>query len=377
MRKKLLLIGMAVLGTLLLSGCLGSTAWPGLSATDEVAYLANTTAVHAVNIKTGEELWSYKGTGGGFLNTNPSLFVTTPVLTEDGLLIILDSGNKHVMYAVDTRDVNTTDKTVGLEWTFSEAKGHWIAPPLVVGDRLFAPNSDGKVYVLDLTDGRSEKKAIRVINPYENLSGPPGRLWAQPVSDGERLFITSIDHSIFAIDLETYAILWHEDLGGAVPAAPALGSDGMLYVGSLGKQLERIDPATGRHEVVLETNGWLWGTPLLDGDNLYFSDVDGYFYSYNVTLGALNWEPILLDGAITGSPLVLGGEILVVAESGEIFAISPDGDWKLWHRPAGEGKSYTTPVLAGDYVLAAYLESDYYLVALDHGGNVKWTFPKK
>lgn len=377
MRKKLLLIGMAVLGTLLLSGCLGSTAWPGLSATDEVAYLANTTAVHAVNVGTGQEIWRFSGQSGGFLNTNPSLFVTTPVLTEDGLLIVLDSGNKHVMYAVDTKDVNASEKTVALEWTFTEAGGHWIAPPLIVGNRLFAPNSDGKVYVLDLQDGRSEKEAIRVIDPYANLSGPPGRLWAQPVSDGERLFITSIDHSIFAIDLETYAILWHEDLGGAVPAAPALGSDGMLYVGSLGKQLEKIDPATGRHEVVLETNGWLWGTPLLDGENLYFSDVDGYFYSYNITLGELNWEPILLDGAITASPLVLGDHVLVAAESGEIFSITPDGKWTLWYQIGEKGKAYTTPVLAGDYVLAAYLESDYYLVALDHEGDVKWTFAGK
>lgn len=377
MRKKILLMGMALLGVLLLSGCVGSTAWPGLTAADDVAYLANTTAVLAVDVKSGQELWSFRGTGGGFLNTNPSLYVTTPVLTADELLIVLDSGNKHVMYAVDTNDINE-DKVPAVEWTFTEADGHWIAQPLIVGDRLFAPNSDGKVYVLDLTDGRSEKTAIEVIDAFAESDGQPGRLWAQPVSDGERLFVTSIDHSIFSVDLETYAILWHADLGGAAPGAPALGSDGMLYVGSLAKQLERIDPATGQHEAVLDTNGWLWGTPLADGDNLYFSDVEGYFYSYNLTIGALNWEPILLDGVITATPLVLGDQILVAAESGEIFSIDPDGDWDIWYQPTEDGgKAYTTPVIAGEYVLAAYLESDYYLVALDSEGDVKWTLPGK
>jgi hypothetical protein len=65
----------------------------------------------------------------------------------------------------------------------------------------------------------------------------------------------------------------------------------MLYVGSLSKQLERFDPATGAHEPVLDTNGWIWGTPVSEGDNLYFSDIDGYLYSYNTKEQKLNWEP--------------------------------------------------------------------------------------
>ena len=73
--------------------------------------------------------------------------------------------------------------------------------------------------------------------------------------------------------------------------------------------------------------------------------------------------------------MALGEQLLVAAESGEIFAISPDGQWEIWYRPAEDGKAYSTPVIAGDSVLVAYLESDYYLVALDNDGDEKWTFP--
>lgn len=153
----------------------------------------------------------------------------------------------------------------------------------------FAPNSDGKIYVLDLQDGKSVKQAIKVIEPFLGSDEQTGRLWAQPVTDGKYIFVTSLDHSVFAIDLGTYKIVWHEDLGGAVPGGMVLGSDGMLYVGSFAKQLEKFDPATGKHEFVLDTMGWIWGTPIADGDNIYFSDVDGYFYSYNTKTGSLNW----------------------------------------------------------------------------------------
>ena len=386
MRKKFLIVALFLLTALLLSGCVGSLAWPGLSASGDVAYLANTGAVHAIDLRTGEELWQFRGQSGGFLNTNPSLYLTTPVLTEDGLMIVLDSGNKHIIYGVDTNDINPDGNTPNIAWRFTEADGHWIAPPLVVDNRLFAPNSDGNVYVLDIQDGQSEKQAIEVIR-LSDANGQPDRLWAQPVTDGERLFVTSLDHRIFAIDLQNYNILWNKELEGAILGAPALGADGMLYVGSLAKKLERFDPVSGEHRSVLEnTKGWIWGTPVVDGDNLYFSTVqtvantsEGYFYSYNTKEGKLNWEPIKLDGAITASPLVLDDRLLVATESGDIFSVTRDGQAERWDRvdASAKGKAYTTPIYAGGYVLVAYLESDYYLVALDTQGDVQKTFPPR
>ena len=379
MRKKILLIAMALLAIVLLSGCVGSTTWPGLSAAGEVVYLANTSAVHAIDVKSGKELWSFAGEKSGGLaifGGSPKLFVTTPVVTEDGLVVIVSSGNDHAMFAVDPNDIADPEKpTPGIAWKFKDAKGHWIAAPLVVGDRLFAPNSDGKIYVLNLQDGKSVKQAIKVIEPFSESEEQAGRLWAQPVTDGKYIFVTSLDHSIFAIDLETYKIVWHEDVGGAVPGSMILGSDGMLYVGSLAKQLEKFDPATGKHESVLDTNGWIWGTPVADGDNIYFSDVDGYFYSYNTKTGSLNWEPVQPDSAITASPLVYNDGVLLVTESGNVYFVDGAGDVKLWHGAPDKGKAYTTPVSAGGYVLVSYIESDYYLIALDDEGDHKWTFP--
>jgi outer membrane protein assembly factor BamB len=91
--------------------------------------------------------------------------------------------------------------------------------------------------------------------------------------------------------------------------------------------------------------------------------------------GKLNWEPVKLDESITASPLVYTDGVLVVAESGTVYFVDGAGDVKVWHAAPAKGKSYTTPVFAGDYVLVSYIESDYYLIALDKDGDQKWTFP--
>jgi len=380
--KKILLISVLLLAAVLLSGCTGSTTWFGLSAVGDVAYVANNSAVHAIDLKTGNELWTFSGEASSGIfsfGKSPKLFVVAPIVTADGTVIIANSGNDHDMYAVNPKDIADPQKPIpAIVWKFVDVKGHWIAAPLIVGDHLFAPNADGKIYVLDLKDGQSVKKAIKIIEPFKDVPSKPERLWSQPVSDGKRLYVTSLDHSVFAIDLATYDIVWHEDLGGAIPGGAVLGSDGMLYVGSYAKQLERFDPATGKHESVLKTNGWIWGTPVVDGDNLYFGDivsgVGGYFYSYNTKTGKSNFEPVKFESEITASPLVLPDHVLVVTESGNIYAIDATGAKTSWFEVT-KGKAYTTPVFANDSVLVSYIEADYYLIALDKDGHKKWTFP--
>jgi outer membrane protein assembly factor BamB len=141
-----------------------------------------------------------------------------------------------------------------VEWSFTGAEGPWVAAPLIVNDMLFAPNGDGNLYVLNLKDGQSQKQPVKVVELG-------GRLWAQPVTDGERVYVTSLDHSVHAVDVETYTVVWHENVSAAIPGSPAIGPDGMLYVGSLASQLERFDPATGAHNSILDAEDWIWSTP--------------------------------------------------------------------------------------------------------------------
>jgi outer membrane protein assembly factor BamB len=362
MTKKFAVMIMILLGAVLLTACAGGAAhgltWPGLAANGNTAYLADGPFVYAIDLNDGKEIWRYPGDGPGDF-----AFYSTPVITPDGLVIVGSAGTDYSLIALDPNDINQQTNAPAEAWRFTEAKDHWRAAPLVVENKLFAVNSDGNLYILDLQDRQSVKDATVV-----NLNG---RLWSQPTTDGERVYITSLDHSVIAVDANTHEVLWNENLGGAVPGSAVLSEDGTLYVGSLASQLEKFDPATGAHEAVVDAENWVWSTPSLDGDTLYFSDVDGNFYSYNVSTGNLNWT-VKPDGPITASPLIQNDHVLLATESGSVFAVDRDGK-VLWSEEVG-GKIYTSPVAAGDTILVAPLETEFYLAALDQNGRQVWTF---
>ncbi len=360
MRKKFVFVITILLGAFLLSACSGGpvhgATWPGL-ATDGTRIYYTDGSVYAINLSDGKELWKYPG-------STKLIFYAPPAISPDGLVIVGSAGTDYSLIALKPDDINPDNKVPAEAWRFSGAKDHWMAAPLVLDNKLFAANSDGNLYILDLQDGRSVKEAIVV-----KLGG---RLWAPPTTDGERIYVTSLDHRVFAVDVNTYDVLWQEDLGGAVPGSAVLGGDGMLYVGSLASQFEKFDPVTGSHQPVLDAENWVWSTPSLDGDTLYFSDVDGNFYSFNTSTGSLNWQPVKPDGAITASPLIQENHILLASESGSVFAVGRDGK-VLWNVAVG-GKIYTTPIAVGDLIVVAPLETKFYLAALDQNGHQAWTF---
>jgi outer membrane protein assembly factor BamB len=364
MSKKLLFVSFALLAAVFLSACSGGpvrgTTWPGLAADDNTAYLADGPHVIAINLKDGQELWRYPASSDRDL-----AFFSTPVVTPDGNVIIGSSGTTYSLIALDPASMDPETNAPNEAWVFTGADDHWVAPPLIVDGNLFAVNADGNLYILDLQDGQTNKQAVKVI-PVE------GRLWAQPITDGERVFITSLDHSVVAVDVNTHELLWHEDVEGAVPGSAVLGSDGMLYIGSLASQLVRFNPETGEHNPVLESEYWIWSTPQVDGDTLFFSDLEGRFYSFNTETSGLNWPPVQPDGPITANPLIQDESILLATESGSVFALDREGK-VLWSQEL-QGKIYTTPVSAGGLTLVAPLEADFYLAALDPNGRTVWTF---
>ena len=363
MKKKLIIVTTILLSAFMLSACTGGAvrgmSWPGLTADENLAYLADGPLVYAVSLEDGRLAWKYPGE-----RNNKLVFYSTPAVTPDGLVIVGSAGTDHSLIALNPNAINPDTNAPAEEWKFTGAKDHWVAAPLIVNNSLFAVNSDGNLYILDLQDGQSLKEATVV-----ELGG---RLWASPTTDGQRVFITSLDHSVIAVDANTHEVLWHEDVAGAVPGSAVLGQDGSLYVGSLASQLEKFDPATGNHQVLVDAENWVWSTPSLDGDALYFGDVDGNFYSFNISNSSLNWKPVKPDGALTASPLVREDYILLATESGSVFALDRDGK-VLWNQQIG-GKIYTTPVAAGDLTIVAPLETEFYLTALDANGRQVWTF---
>jgi outer membrane protein assembly factor BamB len=293
--KYILLALVVILVAVLSSGCASRAAltnsWPGLASDGENAYLASGQFVHAIRLSDGKEVWRYPAKGGASIQ-----FIAQPVIAPDGTIVIGSSGSDHRLVAIDPSSIDASTNSPAEKWIFSEAKNSWVAGVLILNDKVFAPNADGNLYVLDLQDGQSTKSALKKIDLG-------GTLWAQPSTDGKLVYIASVDHHLYAIDVDTYEFAWPAiDLGGAAPGTPLVGPDGNIYIGSFTSEVVKVDPATGKDTVLTSTPGWVWGGPVTDGQNIYFADLDGNLFAVNAADGNQAWS-IQPDGPVAGSPL--------------------------------------------------------------------------
>jgi outer membrane protein assembly factor BamB len=358
--KKLTLISLLVLGSLILSACASgrgvSNSWHGVSVDAERAYVANGSYIYAVDLKNGKEIWHYPDKADAKI-----VFFATPVLTTDGQLLIGSAGTKDHPFL-------SLDPATGKEkWSepFTGNDGPWLAAPLVVNDKIYAPNTDGYVYVLGM-DGQ------QVADPIEL----GGALWAAPVTDGTLLYIASLDHYMHIIDpTDNSEVTDPIDLGGAIPSSPAVGTDG-VYAGSFASTIEFIQ-SNGNHKVVATAENWIWGSPVLDGETLYYADLDGKVHSLDLASGNQNWS-VQPAGSILAGLLLAGDQIYAASEPdpktgiGTLVALDREGK-TVWNKEVG-GKLYTTPVNSGDLILVVPYQADFALVAYDAQGKQAWSF---
>ncbi len=350
--KRTLLFFLLALGAIILSACSRapiSTNWAGLAADAEQAYISNGSFIYAVDMTDGKEVWRYPTEADSKLS-----FYANPVLTEDGQLLIGSAGTSHPFFSLNPKNgkENWTESFLG-------AKGAWMAPPLVFDGKIYAPNTDGYLYILDM-EGKQTADPIEL----------GGALWSIPSTDGKLIYVTSLDHHLHIINPAGSAVIDPIDLGGAAPGSAAIGTDG-AYIGSFASTIEFVQP-NGSHKAIATAENWIWGAPVVDGETLYYADLNGSIYSLDLATGNQNWSAVKPDGPVVASPLVAGDQVYVATESGSFYALDREGK-TVWEKVIG-GKIYTTPVASADLILVAPYQADFILAAYDAAGKQAWTF---
>ncbi len=238
-----------------------------------------------------------------------------------------------------------------------------------------APSADGKLYALSL-DGK-----IRW-----TFKGEHG-LWSSPLVVDDQVYISSLDHSVYALDLASGRRTWKsEDLGGEIISQPVLTEDGLLVVGTFGAKNNNPDQSSklialhsedGSLAWKMLTAGWVWSVPALDDGVLFFGDQEGQIYAVNAADGTLVWQKQPDAGenrSIVAAPLVTGDTIYIVNKAGSLYAFDRTTGNQRWVQPIG-GQIYTSPILVGDVILVAPLNyKDAILVGIDQNGTRRWAY---
>jgi outer membrane protein assembly factor BamB len=336
---------------LLLSACSGAAiinTWPGLSAEDNTIYLAYQTGVFAVDANNGNMLWRFPAQADGGKS-----FYAAPV-KADSAIIVGDYSNT----------IYSLNPSSGAQiWEFQREQGHFVASPQVINDTILAPSSDNNLYALD-KNGR-----LRWSFKTNNV------LWAQPVSDGQLVYLPAMDHNLYALRLSDGSKVWSADLGGSMLNAPVL-MDRVLYIDTLDGQVYAVSAQDGKVLWNITTGEKIWSSPVIHENILYFGTSEGNLYALSTVANVSANNRVLWKVAI-GSPVIGAGVVVpkglvFTTEGGDVQAVSFTGE-TLWTQKVN-GKLYTTPVLVNDTLVVAATEGDALLTAYNLDGGQKWIF---
>jgi len=337
-----------------------STSWPGLSGGKNTVYLSDGSYIMAVKVSDGSLSWKFPADKGD--PTRP--FFTAPAVTDSQVIVGDYCKAGSLFSAVPTCTLISLDAQSGNQkWMYSQGKGKWVGSPLVVGDTILAPSADGLLYALN-------QNGVQRWILKTNSS-----IWAQPASDGTNVYVASMDKNLYAVRLSDGTKIWSKDLGAAIVAGPTLSADGDLYLGTLAKEMLAVDAATGNILQKYSTKGVVWSAPLLINGILYFGDNQsssaGSVYALDVKTNTA--KVVDLNGPIIGGGVKTTDGLVFVTETGDVQAISLDGN-KGWTHNIAKAKLYTTPVVVGDRLIIAVSQGDSALVALDFNGSQVWSF---
>src|SRR3954453_17984547 len=294
----------------------------------------------AVNTKTGKRAWKYishrcvaasPAIGTQQHGTIYAVFLNRPPCNRkkasDGKVIAFAAGHGNIRW----------QKTIGP----SESS------PLLVGNRLYTGDWNGRVWALAARSGRTIwhsrqlgpiKGALALsaghlyVGSYDGhlycFGAQKGRLiWkakAQPRLYGHarfystpavaygRVYIGGTDGKVYSYGASSGKLRWSHGTGGYVYASPAIWN-GLVLIGSYSKKFFAFDAATGAERWHFKANGPISGSAVVIGNVVYFATLGkklkGRTYALNARTGKLLWS--YPDGKYTPA----------VAEKGRLFLI--------------------------------------------------------
>jgi outer membrane protein assembly factor BamB len=353
--KKYFLILLLALIALSLSSCTGrrvvATGWSEITLKEDVAYFSYGPQVYALNLKNGTQKWLYPAEPETGVD-----FYAAPVFADNGTQLIVASYDSN-LYSIDP----ATGRKI---WSFTNAENRYIASPLVTDLGIFAPSSDNKLYAVDLN-------GIPLWEPFE--TGEP--IWASPAWSESCgcIYLASMDHILYAINPETGSLVWKtEDLGGPIVSKPAVSESGLVIVSTFNDEVVALDEKSHRVEWRFNTSDWAWASPVIDGEQVYVSDLSGTFYALELESGNLLWQ-LQPGGSIVSAPLVQDGQIYFSTDASSLVVISTDG--VVQRNLPIEGKLFASPASDGDIIVLAPSEAEFFLIGLNQNGIQIWGYP--
>ena len=310
--RQLLILSALVLIPILI-GCTGdignpSDGWNPPVSSDGVVYIGT---------KDGE-VKAFIDDGSG--NLQPSWTFPPPGVQDDltgvyntpriGGDLVYVSGIDGFVYALDRESGNLT----GDGW--KRPDNPFIEPrPLVAGlaydpthDIILSPSEDGFLYAYTAKNG----------NQFWDPFPTGAAIWSTPAVRNGVAYFGSLDHKVYAVNLEDGEELWQQETDGVVAGKPLL-FDGKVIAGSFDKTIYAFSADDGSLEWAIEGDNWFWAGAVTDGKTVFAPNMDGNIYAIDRN-GNLVWKHNV-GSAIVSSPVLVPNGLVVAAKDGNLLLL--------------------------------------------------------
>jgi outer membrane protein assembly factor BamB len=276
-------------------------------------------SVYALDRKTGEPRWVYDTRADG----GRAQFHGEPLVLSNRIVIPSDGVAKGHVYAFDTSSGR-------LQWKVL-FQGGVGTTPLLVGHRIVVVSATGDVAAIDVKSGA----VLWRVTPAGTLKTTP--FIPSPTHAANRIFIADNTNQIFALDAGSGATSWRKTLSGR-PNTTLVVTGKEVLVGTDDGYLHAIAMKSGNVRKRTKLGGIPYGTPLVSGGDLLVlvSSAKSKFVALDALTHAVRWLQESPKEWTTYRPLLAGPSVIVGNEDKDLCAFDRITGQRRWCRPVGE-----------------------------------------
>jgi len=271
-------------------------------------------------------------------------------------------------------------------WWVAKVSSSVGASLLMVDGILFAPTLDGRIFALDPLQkkvrgkyrlkGRIEGTCVAYnrdlivalrfgtttlfrLNPltsdvvWRTKLGP---IASEPLLVGNRLYVTTLQRGVYALEAESGRIIWHQDLEASIRSSPALSQDYLVFGDDKGL-LRALDPRDGHERWRFKAEGALWATPIIADTLVLIGDNRHYFYAVGLFSGRLKWQ-VATGGRILRPASIYRDWVIFASNDWRLYAVDRNSGTIVWTYDTGSVVG-TAPLVVGEVIYVGLLNHHF------------------
>lgn len=232
--------------------------------------------------------------------------------------------------------------------------------PAAYGNDLVYHTMNGRVWVLDRTNGRTV---------WSWYGGSP--IESSPIVVDDVDYFGAWNGDVYALDLKTHRLLWHRSFGAKITSSAAVAGRS-LFIGDYSGRLWSLSLRNGRTNWVRQVNGRIYGTPAVAYGRVFVPSSTGDSLTAFSLGGRELWQ-VHAGGYVYSSPAVWGGRVCFGSYDGWFYGVSATSGRIAWRTWMGGPVSGAAVIVSG---IAYAGSTNHRIVGVEvHTGRRLFTFP--